>query len=306
MSYTEQSTPEERERLDAEVSSCLAFCQELTRRLEATVAEVSSLEASSQAQADAVAQRIGLLRNRLQALRSRIDSQSNAVESLAGEMAEEATVLASSYAERSEGVRGRLDSLVGRVGQLRQTVEQRSQACKSAAVAAMNELDVLLSGVGSDLKDCGKVVDDELRTHADQVVSAANASKEDLAQQTRDALEVAVAGGVEEHMRSASDALSRKRQAMQELILRLKSVLSEVDASFGALQDATLGALGDALGETERSVMAAIDNMKSVTRDLTETTTQVADAMETTQSGLRLVTGCLERTKRVLEEVEEL
>lgn len=306
MSYTEQSTPEERERLDAEMSSCLAFCQDLTQRLEAALTEVSLVEEHSLAQAEAVEQRIGLLRNRLQAIRSRIESQSEAVESFPRGVAEQATALANAYAELSTGVRGRLNGVVSRIGQLRQTVEQRSQACGEAAAGATNELDTLLSGVSSGLKDCGKVVDEELRTHVDQVVATANASKEELAQRVRDALEVAVAGGIEEHMRSASAVLSRKKQALQELMVRLKSVLSEVGASFDALQDATFGALGDALAETERSVMAAIDNMDSVTRDLTGTTRQVADALETTQSGLHVVTGCLVRTKRILEEVERL
>jgi ABC-type transporter Mla subunit MlaD len=306
MSYTELSTPEERERLDAEMSSCLAFCQDLTRRLEAAAAEVSSMEAGSHAQADAVAQRIGLLRQRMQAIHSRIASQSNAMESLVREVAEQGTALASSYAELSSSARERLDTLADKVQQLRQAVEQRSQAGGDAAVAATDELDTLLGDVSSGLKDCEKVVDEELRTHADQVIAAATASKEDLARRARDALEVVVAGGVEEHMRSASDSLSRKKQALQELMLRLKSVLSEVGASFGALEDATLGALGGALGETERSVSEAIENMKSITRDLTGTTTQVADALDTTQSGLRTVTDCLVRTKRVLEEIETL
>lgn len=306
MSYTEQSTPEERERLDAEMSSCLAFSRDLTQRLEAALTEVSSVEEQSRAQAEAVEQRIGLLRNRLQGIRSRIESQSDAVESLPRGVADQATTLATSYAELSAGVRGRLDGVVGRIEQLRQTVEQRSQASGEAAAGATDELDTLLSGVSSGLKDCGKVVDEELRTHIDQVIATANASKEDLAKQVRDALEVAVAGGVEEHMRSASAALSRKKQALQELMVRLKCVLSEVGATFGVLQDATLGALGDALADTERSVMAAIDSMNSVTRDLTGTTGQVADALETTQSGLHVVTGCLVRTKRILEEVEKL
>jgi ABC-type transporter Mla subunit MlaD len=306
MSYTENSTSEERERLDAEISSCLAFCQDLTRRIEAAAAEVSSIEVLSQAQTDAVAQRIGLLRERVQAVRSRIADQSNAVESLAREVAQQGNALASSYAELSAGARGKLDALAGKVHQLRQTVEQRSQAGVEAAAAATDELDTLLSGVSRGLKGCWKVVDEELRTHADLVIASATHSFEYSAEQARDALGYRLDIGVAEHMRSATDVLARKKQALQELMLRLKSVLSEVGASFGALEDATLGALGGALGETERSVIEAIENMKSITRDLTGTTTQVADALETTQSGLRTVTDCLVRTKRVLEEVERL
>jgi ElaB/YqjD/DUF883 family membrane-anchored ribosome-binding protein len=88
--YTDESTYEEREQLDSEISGAKEACEHLLQSFRDTDLQVNTLENESKALEEAVSDRVGHLRDRLSALREVVNHQAQAVVSLSDDLSQRA------------------------------------------------------------------------------------------------------------------------------------------------------------------------------------------------------------------------
>jgi hypothetical protein len=267
---------------------------------------LTGLEEESGALRELVAGRVEDLRQRVRGLRERVDSQSQAVDSHTQDIAAKGDAAATAYSDAASSLQQSLSSLRGRVDQSNAHIEQQSQLAMERATAATELLSAHLASVEAGMNSCIQVIDGQLRSHADRHAENAEDCESTLESEANQAVHRIVGDAVQSHQQLASEILGRKKFALETLASQLKDALTGMSADFGTLQVAQLHDLSGALEETDRSLKDAMSALTSTIGDFTKSASEVTGALETTQSGLRVVVGSLERTQRILEAIETL